>query len=227
MASPDNSSDSTVPQRPSQAIYFPAFTWDYYLKNDEKWGIGIVARRNIKKGELVFASDSLEFMFSDVIEGDYLLLQGHQKASKRSRTKVPSTLPVTREMILRTHGVPALTADPSGKTAGVIRWKLELPGMLCNHACDPNVTDESHDEAKGESYAARDIKKGEELTYNYLLQYYDRGPFFETCLCGSPLCLGSMMGFKALSHANKAKYLSAASGAVQGESCFANLGYSK
>eukprot|EP00550_Attheya_septentrionalis_P010985 CAMPEP_0198304438 /NCGR_PEP_ID=MMETSP1449-20131203/57391_1 /TAXON_ID=420275 /ORGANISM="Attheya septentrionalis, Strain CCMP2084" /LENGTH=494 /DNA_ID=CAMNT_0044006961 /DNA_START=72 /DNA_END=1556 /DNA_ORIENTATION=+ len=214
MASPDNSSDSTVPQRPSQAIYFPAFTWDYYLKNDEKWGIGIVARRNIKKGELVF-SDSLEFMFSDVIEGDYLLLQGHQNASKKSRTQVPSTLPVTREMILRTHGVPALTADPSGKTAGVIRWKLELPGMLCNHACDPNVTDESHDEAKGESYAARDIKKGEELTYNYLLQYYDRGPFFETCLCGSPSCLGSMMGFKALSHANKAKYLSAASGAVQ------------
>eukprot|EP00978_Attheya_sp_CCMP212_P016005 scaffold41642_cov52-Attheya_sp.AAC.1 len=53
MASPDNSSDSTAPQRPSQAVYFPAFTWDYYLKNDEKWDIGIVARRcNIKKGSL-------------------------------------------------------------------------------------------------------------------------------------------------------------------------------
>eukprot|EP00978_Attheya_sp_CCMP212_P016008 scaffold41643_cov62-Attheya_sp.AAC.1 len=77
MASPDNSSNSTGPQRPSQAIYFPAFTWDYYLKNDETWDIGIIARRcNIKKGELVF-SDSLKFMLSHVIEADYLLLQGH------------------------------------------------------------------------------------------------------------------------------------------------------
>lgn len=194
--------------RPPQAIYFPAITWDYYLKNDPKCGIGIVARRNIKKGEKIF-DDSIEFMFRDVAEGDYLLLQGHRKASKKSGTDVPATFPLTREVLLLTHGVPGLVKeDPTGKTAGLIHWRLESPHMLMNHSCEPTCVDDSHDTCRGEGYASRNIKKGEELTYFYPLQYYDRGPFFDKCLCGTPSCLGSMMGFKALSDADKAKYLS-------------------
>ena len=52
---------STKPdRRPPQAIYYPAITWDYYLKMDPdpKMGIGLVANRKIKKGELIF-SDSI------------------------------------------------------------------------------------------------------------------------------------------------------------------------
>lgn len=201
---------STAPpqDRPPQAIYFPAITEDYYLKNSDKTGLGIFAHRNIKKGEPIF-EDSIEYMFSDVIEGDYLLFQGNRRASKKSGTKIPKTLPVTRKMLLLTHGVPGLIKeDPTGETAGTISWRLEMPHMLMNHSCDPNIVDDSHDVEKGEAYAARNIKKGEELTYNYVLQYYDRGPFFEECLCGSKGCLGKMMGFKALSDENKAKYLS-------------------
>ena len=156
--------------RPPQAIYYPAINYDYYLKNDEKTGLGLIARRNMKKGELIF-SDSIEYIFSDIVDGDYLLLQGYRRASKKSGTKVPTTLPVTRKMLLLTHGVPGLTkGDPTGETAGTVNWRLEVPGMLMNHSCDPTVVDDSHDACKGEGYAARDIKKGEELTYNYVLQ---------------------------------------------------------
>ena len=101
---------STKPdRRPPQAIYYPAITWDYYLKMDPdpNMGIGLVSNRKMKKGELVLGG-SVEFIFSDVREGDYLLFHGHQKASKKSGTKVPSKMPVTRDMLLRNHGVPAL-----------------------------------------------------------------------------------------------------------------------
>lgn len=184
------------------AIYYPAITEDYRLKMDPdpEMGLGLVANRKIKKGELVFG-DSIEFIFSDVRESDYLLFQGHHKASKKSGTKIPSTMPVTRDMLLRSHGVPALID-------GNICWRLEMPGMLINHSCDPNIIDDSHDACRGEAYAARDIKKGEPLTYNYITQYYDFGPFFDKCRCGSLNCLGNMNGFKALSEADKTKYLS-------------------
>ena len=160
---------STKPdRRPPQAIYYPAITWDYYLKMDPdpNMGIGLVSNRKMKKGELVLGG-SVEFIFSDVREGDYLLFHGHQKASKKSGTKVPSKMPVTRDMLLRNHGVPALID-------GNVCWRLEVPGMLMNHSCDPNIVDDSHDACRGESYAARDICKGEPLTYNYNTQFCHR-----------------------------------------------------
>ena len=42
-------------RRPPQAVYFPAVTWDYYLRNDEETGIGLVARRKIRKGKMIFS----------------------------------------------------------------------------------------------------------------------------------------------------------------------------
>mmetsp|Transcript_43672 Transcript_43672/g.48578 ORF Transcript_43672/g.48578 Transcript_43672/m.48578 type:complete len:389 (+) Transcript_43672:45-1211(+) len=197
---------------PPNAIYFPVSTKDYYIKNDEKgMGFGLFASRNIKKGKLIF-DDSIEFMFSDVAEGDYLLLQGHEEASKNSKSNVPATFPVTQEMLLHTHGVPFLVSSCVGH---VIKWRLETPGMMMNHSCDPSVIDDSHDPNIGEGRASRNIKKGDALTYNYFTQYYDRGPFFDTCRCGSKNCHGSMKGFKALDEVDKVKYLPMASEAVQ------------
>ena len=174
---------------------------DYYLKMDPdpNMGIGLVANRNMKKGELVLG-DSIEFVFSDVREGDCLLFHGHHKASKKSGTKVPSKMPITRHTLIESHGVQALID-------GNIYWRLEVPGMLMNHSCDPNIVDDSHDACRGESFAARDIRKGEPLTYNYITQFYGYGPLFENCLCGSPNCMGKMAGFKYLSETDKAKYL--------------------
>lgn len=118
-------------------------------------------------------------------------------------------------MLTRTHGVPVYQTDPSNESAGIVSWRLEVPGMLMNHSCDPNVIDDSHDAVKGEGVAARDIKKGEELTYNYVTQFYDRGPFFEECLCGAAACRGKMMGFKALVDEDKKTYFPVSSWVVQ------------
>jgi hypothetical protein len=78
--------------------------------------------------------------------------------------------------------------------------------MLMNHSCNPTTIDDSHDDDHV-CVATRDIKKGDELTANYALEFYDRGCLIKKCLCGSSNCLGQMMGFKALSDENKAKYL--------------------
>lgn len=199
----------------SRQVNYPAVTWDYRLHNSSNCGLGLVAARNIKKGDLVF-SDSYEFMFTDVQDGDVLRFDRYKKASRKSEEDVPATFPLTREILTRTHGVPCLIEDESDPTsAGTIIWKLECPGMLINHSCDPNVRDDSHDSARGEAFATRDIKKGEQLCYDYTYQYYDHGPFFEKCLCGAESCRGSMMGFKELSDEDKEKVLPYVSEAVK------------
>ncbi len=60
--------------------------------------------------------------------------------------------------------------------------------MFVNHSCDPNC---ETDESDGRVYitAIRNIKAGEELTYDYWL--YD-GDDEAPCRCGSRKCRGSM-----------------------------------
>jgi SET domain-containing protein len=62
---------------------------------------------------------------------------------------------------------------------------------LINHSCNPNC---ESDIIKGHIwvYALRDIKEGEELTYdyNYDLEDYEDHP----CMCGSKNCLGYIVG---------------------------------
>jgi len=71
---------------------------------------------------------------------------------------------------------------------------------LLNSSCDPNCeTQKWHDAATGEPrigiFATRDIKPGEELTYDYFFQHYgvsavDTADFI--CMCGAPNCRGTM-----------------------------------
>ncbi|CAB9506053.1 Histone-lysine N-methyltransferase [Seminavis robusta] len=194
-------------------VNFPAFTWDYRVVNGS-CGLGLATTRKIKKGELVF-TDSYEFLFADVREGDVVRFDRFEKANRRSPKDIPAFLPLTRDVLTRTHGVPAWKPDPEGACGGIISWHLETPGMLINHSCDPNIVDDSHNESSGEAYAARDIRKGEELTYDYTFQYYDHGPFFEKCCCGSDKCRGQMMGFKALTEEQKKTALPYVSEAVK------------
>ncbi len=67
---------------------------------------------------------------------------------------------------------------------GNFDWNI---ARLANHSCNPNC--EAHD-VKGEIWfvALRDIKKGEELTFNYGydLEHWKEHP----CLCGEPNCIG-------------------------------------
>jgi hypothetical protein len=61
--------------------------------------------------------------------------------------------------------------------------------MFINHSCDPNCVTEQDDNGRVWVMALRDIKPGEELTYDYLL--YD-GDDDAPCHCGSPQCRGTM-----------------------------------
>ncbi len=62
---------------------------------------------------------------------------------------------------------------------------------LINHSCDPNCETDIYD---GHVWiiAIRDIKEGEELSYNYNfdLDNYEEHP----CLCGTKRCLGYIVG---------------------------------
>jgi uncharacterized protein len=67
--------------------------------------------------------------------------------------------------------------------------------MFINHSCDPNCVTEQDDNGRVWIIALRDIKPGEELTYDYLL--YD-GDDDAPCHCGSPQCRGTMYSPEAL-----------------------------
>ena len=73
-----------------------------------------------------------------------------------------------------------------------------------NHSCDPNCEalieeDEGGDSRKDRVFieAIRDIRPGEELSYNYGITLAERHtPRLKkiwACLCGSPKCTGSML----------------------------------
>lgn len=48
---------------------------------------------------------------------------------------LPTHIPVTRDMLLRSHGVPSITEKSDEEV--VVRQLLESPGMFMNHSCDP------------------------------------------------------------------------------------------
>lgn len=82
---------------------------------------------------------------------------------------------------------------------------VEFDNFL-NHSCDPNCYIDWH------SYnlvALRDIKKGEELSFNYNTAEYDLINLVKNCSfkcnCGSINCIGEVRGFKFLSKYQKYK----------------------
>jgi len=146
---------SGPPAPPNQAVLFPAYTEDYRVLKG-KHDFCLVANRKIQQGKAVFA-DSIEFTFSDVLDGDQLLLDRHKRASRKAKTDILQYLPITRETLFATHGVPTLEEDPTGESAVFIRFILEVPGMLMNHSCDPNTVDNRSldDEACSTNYQER------------------------------------------------------------------------
>lgn len=64
------------------------------------------------------------------------------------------------------------------------------PARLINHSCDPNC-EAFITAGRVWIYAKRDIKKGEELTFNYGfdLETWEDHP----CRCGSPKCIGYIL----------------------------------
>lgn len=96
------------------------------------------------------------------------------------------------------------TLDETWDINGNVVWN---PARFINHSCEPNCEAEL-DEEKGEVWikALRDIKPGEELTYNYGYGIDD----FEDhpCQCGASECVGYMIAaefFDKIRHAARVK----------------------
>jgi len=184
-----------------QTILFPSETKDYVVKRG-KFGLGLFAARDIQKGEVVF-ENSLEYCYADVVDGDDILFVNCRNRSKtenedtQDTAGIPSRIPSTRDMLLRTHGVEYLEPDETGKTAGIVCSMLEVPGMLMNHSCDPCVINPEGWGSDAEDVAARDIKKGEELTFDYITFEDESGVDFD-CACGADSCRGPVRLFEDL-----------------------------
>ena len=74
--------------------------------------------------------------------------------------------------------------DDQNDLDGNVAWN---PARLLNHSCAPNC-EAQDDEGRIWIVASRDIRAGEEITfnYNYDMEDYQEHP----CRCGSPECVG-------------------------------------
>jgi len=73
-----------------------------------------------------------------------------------------------------------------------------------NHSCDPSIKIDFY---SMNFVALRNIKKGEEIAYNYLTAEYDlvRDNLDFDCMCSSKNCYGRIKGFKFLTKIQKLK----------------------
>ena len=76
------------------------------------------------------------------------------------------------------------------------------PFTYCNHSCEPNCGIN----ADLEFYALRDIKKGEELAWDYSTSMLERH-WEMRCLCGSPRCRNIIKDFDMLPQEVQYRYL--------------------
>ena len=77
---------------------------------------------------------------------------------------------------------------------GNVAWN---PARYINHSCAPNCEAEK-DEDRIWIIATRDIQAGEEITFNY---GYDLESYTDyPCCCGSPNCVGFMVGEEYFDH---------------------------
>ena len=106
----------------------------------------------------------------------------------------------------------AVIADASHASPEAVRidenkfldTKWLVPEAFINHSCSPNTT---IDIEKYRYIAIKNIRRDEEITFNYLTTDYDMeksGEDFK-CECGSRNCYGQIKGFKYLTHTQKLK----------------------
>jgi hypothetical protein len=74
---------------------------------------------------------------------------------------------------------------------------LEEPALMVNHSCDPNSGYKNVT-----LYAIKNIKKGEEITFDYSTVWFEA----MRCNCGKPNCRGYISDFVYIPEATKRKY---------------------
>ena len=147
----------------------------FEVRRSKIHGSGVFAAKNIKKDEFIIEYKGL--------------LRSHQEvdAAYDGENETGHTFLFTLNEDF------VVDANIKGNEA---RW--------INHSCDPNCDSEHVDAVDGdkskdriEIKALRDIKAGEELSYNYGIRLGERHtPKLKklwACLCGSPKCTGTML----------------------------------
>ena len=88
----------------------------------------------------------------------------------------------------------------SGGTTVIVPDTSVPGGWLCNHSCEPNCETEL-DEDRIWITAVRDIREGEELSFNYC---YDLEDFQDhPCRCGSEKCVGYIVAEEHFPHVRR------------------------
>lgn len=145
----------------------------FVVKNSRIHGRGIVAARPLKKGERI-----IEY------KGDII--------SWKQADRMPSADPDNPHhtfLFALSDGKRVIDGNSNGNAA---RW--------INHSCDPNCETEETDDGRVFIHAIRNIRKGEELNYDYGLIIDERlTPKLKKlheCRCGSKDCRGTMLALK-------------------------------
>lgn len=150
------------------------------VKNSRVHGRGVYAARKLKKGERVveYRGERIKWKEAD-----------HRPASDPDD-------PNHTFFFSLSDGKTVIDAAVGGNNA---RW--------INHSCDPNCESEETDDGRVFIEALRDIKRGEELNYDYGLISEERltkklKKEYE-CLCGAENCRGTMLALKKKSKKGK------------------------
>jgi SET domain-containing protein len=147
----------------------------FEVRRSKIHGSGVFAAKNIKKDEFIIEYKGL-LRSHEEVDGAY---DAEDEAG--------------HTFLFTLNEDYVLDANIQGNEA---RW--------INHSCDPNCDSEHIDAEDGdkskdriEIKALRDIKAGEELSYNYGIRLGERHtPKLKklwACLCGSPKCTGTML----------------------------------
>ncbi len=75
-----------------------------------------------------------------------------------------------------------------------------------NHSCNPNCGIRVNETGAHDFAAFRDIRAGEELTFDYAMRNYSVDYFPPKCMCGAPHCRGRITGWKSLPERTKKAY---------------------
>lgn len=133
---------------------------------------------------------------------EIILLKGKGKSllAKKDIKKGRVVLPVEFEVIKPYSRATAYAMQIDDNK--FVDTKKFVVGDFINHSCSPSVRINFK---KLNFVALRKVKKGEEITYNYLTTEYDlvRDKLDFPCNCGSKKCFKSIRGFKFLTKQQK------------------------
>jgi hypothetical protein len=139
----------------------------------------LVVKKIGKKGKGVFANRNFR-------KGELILKIGGKRYTSEEAYNLPS--------YARNH--ICITGDDEWTVMG-------YPEKYINHSCSPNVFDK-----KGKTFAIRNIKKGEELSFDYTINGPDGEDWTMKCHCKSKDCRKQVTGeFFKLPKKTQKKYI--------------------